>query len=140
MLRKKDKEAIRQLFREELAAALTRTLMIERGPRTQDDPEEKRIVEENWNVLDYMTSLIPYIEGALRGMQATLDLQKNNIDRNNAKLEAVGQALLDMEQSARMIAALSDRLRTLGLTAGDDNYPVLDYSDIQRDGGDESGA
>jgi hypothetical protein len=113
MLNKKDKEQIREIFREEFARALTRTLELERGPRKQGDPEEKRVVEERWNLIDFIAGYVPYLEGAIRGMQETTDLLKNNVDSNNKALEAVGNTLLGMEDSAKHIARLSDLLKAL---------------------------
>ena len=113
MFSKKKKQEIRQMFREEFAKAFTRTLMMERGPRKQGDPEEKRLVEENWNLIDFIAEYVPRIEGAIRGMQETIDRLKNNINQNNEKLEFVGKALIDMEQAANSVALLSDRLKQL---------------------------
>jgi hypothetical protein len=115
MLNKKDKEQIREIFREEFARALTRTLELERGPRKQGDPQEKRIVEEPWNLIDFMAGYLPYLEGAIRGTQETTDTLKNNVAQNTERLEAIGQVLIDMERSVEAIATLSDILHKSGL-------------------------
>jgi len=78
MLTKKDKEEIRQIFKEELREALFRTVTIERGPRGPGDPE-KVIKEEQWHVLDFLAAYMPKIEAALRGMQKDVDQAKNKV-------------------------------------------------------------
>jgi hypothetical protein len=114
MLTQKDKREIRKIFQEELKTALLRTITIERGPKKQGDPE-KVIKEEEWHVLDFLAAYLPKIEAALRGSQEDIDHAKNQVAEYNNKLEAVGQALLGMEGSARVMAQLADRARKLGL-------------------------
>lgn len=116
MLTQNDRSAIRALIQDELKLALCRKITIERGPRTQGDPE-KVIKEEEWNVLDFMAVYLPRIEGALRGMQEDVDKTKNTVAKTEEKIETVGKILLNMEQAAKMLAAASDQIRLL--KAGD---------------------
>jgi len=63
------------------------------------------------NVIDQVVKYLPFVEGAIRGMQEDIDKAKNNIAGNNARLEAIGGALIGMENGARSIAMLSDEIK-----------------------------
>ncbi len=115
MLTKKDKQEIQAIIRDELKEALFRKITIERGPRKQGDPE-KVVKEEEWNVLDFLATYLPQIEGALRGMQEDIDHTKNELGTNTEKLQTIGQTLVDMEQAALSLADFSTKLKELGLT------------------------
>lgn len=112
MLSKGDKEAIRNMIREELKSALVRMITIERGPRQQGD-HEKVIRDEEWNVLDFMAAYAPKIEAALRGMQEDVDKTRNKIDHVSSCVEAIGTVLIGMEQSAKRLAMASDYVTRL---------------------------
>lgn len=117
-MRDKDKAEIREIIREELKAALCRTITIERGPRQQGDPE-KVTKEEQWNVLDFLAAYLPKIEAALRGMQEDVDHAKNSVAEQSVRIGAIGQVLLTMETSAKRLAAFSDYVKTLELGGTD---------------------
>lgn len=106
---------LREMIQEELKAALYRTIIIERGPRQQGDPE-KVIKEEEWNVLDFFVTYLPKIEAALRGMQEDLDHTKNNVANYNKLLHEVGQTFMAMEQSAKKLAQFSDQISNLNIS------------------------
>lgn len=110
MLTKKDKEAIRQIFREEIALSHTRTLTIEYGPRKQGDPADKVVKDVQVNMLDFWTEYAPKIEAALRGMQEDVDRTVNRVNEQGDKVDAIGATLLNMEHSAKIMAAISDQL------------------------------
>ena len=113
MLSTRDKKEIRRLFVEEFAKAFTRTIQLERGPRKQGDPQEKRVVEEVWNLIDFIAGYMPYLEGALRGMQEAVDLAKNDVALNTARIEAIGKTLLDLQAPLLGVADLSDRIKQI---------------------------
>lgn len=114
MITKKDEQKIKNIIREELKEALFRKITIERGPDKQGDPE-KRVAEEEWNVLDFLAVYLPKVEGALRGAQADVDRTKNQVLKQNKQIEAVGNTLLSMEGSAMELAKLSDVIKKLKL-------------------------
>ncbi len=107
MLTKKDKEEIRSIIQEELKGALFRMITIERGPDKQGDPE-KRVAEEEWNVLDFLAFYLPKIEAALRGTQEDVDKTKNQVFKQSDQIQVVGNTLMALENSAKNIAKLSD--------------------------------
>lgn len=139
MLTQNDRNAIRDLIRDELKSALVRTITIERGPRQQGDPE-KVIKEEQWNVLDFLAAYAPKIEAALRGMQEDVDKTKNAVAVSAMKVEAIGKILLGLEQSALRLAAAGDEVKRLGFGAPDlsllsDRSDPIDPSDSLTQGG-----
>lgn len=128
MLSKKDKEDIRTIIQEELKFALVRTVTVEYGPRKQGDPE-KVIKEEEWNILDWFVVYAPKIEAALRGLQADVDRTVNSVDRQDFKIDTIGQVLLSMEQSAKTIAMLSDNIRNSSLGLIENKQILIEKKD-----------
>lgn len=112
MLSRNDKKYIKDLIHNEFKEALFRTIQIERGPRKQNDPE-KIVKEEEWNILEFLATYFPYLEGALRGNQKDVDELKNKMIDFNLKIEAVGKVLLGLENSALKLAKASDNLKKL---------------------------
>lgn len=106
-----NEKTLRKIIREELALALTRTLLVETGPKNQGDPEGKVTKEININMLDFWTEYAPKIEGALRGMQEDVDHTKNRVVEQSEKISAIGSVLIDMESSALKLAMASDSLK-----------------------------
>jgi len=113
MLTKADKKWIEEL----VIKTLTRTVVIERGPRKQGDPE-KVIKEEEWNMIDYALSYPSRIEAALRGVQEDVDKMKNRIAVMQGQIQIVGDTLIAMEENARKLAMLSDRVEQCSVDSG----------------------
>ena len=128
ILNKEDKEDIRKIIQEELKASLVRTVTVEYGPRKQGDPE-KVIKTEEWNVLDWFAVYAPKIEAALRGLQADVDRTVNSVDRQDFKIDTIGQVLLSMEQSAKTIAMLSDNIRNSSLGLIENKQILIEKKD-----------
>lgn len=104
MLTRKDCDTVRRIFREELEGFLLREITVERGPRTQGDPE-RTVTTEQWNILDWLAHYLPLIEGALRGMQEDVDLAKCDVARNSDAMHLMAQALSGLEEPCRVIAS-----------------------------------
>jgi len=84
----------------------------------EDSKTEKgRTVEKTTevNVLDQIVKYLPYIEGAIRGIQEDVDKMKNNVAGNNEKLRVVGETLIRMEQGARNISLFADKLKQIDI-------------------------
>lgn len=120
-MRKKDIEEVRKIIQDEIKEAFVREFTVEKGKRQPGDPE-KRFETMKMPVTDFLAHYIPLVEGALRGMQETVDRVKNNVNRNTAQLEqstrqleAVGNILIGMEKSAKLLAETSDAIKRLGL-------------------------
>ena len=107
MLSKKDKEEIRTLFAQEFNKAMMRKITVERGPRKQGDPE-KRIVEEEWNVLDWLVGYLPYVEGAIRGVQADVDKSKNKSATTLKAVEVISNILLSQGKGIKKLIEFSN--------------------------------
>jgi len=124
MLSKRDREEIQKIVQDELKNALFRTITIERSARQQNEPE-KVIRDEEWNVLDFLATYIPRIEGALRGLQEDVDKMKNHVATNNKNLEIVGKTLLSMEKAARILAIVAEKNRPALLTDKENFIPPI---------------
>jgi len=107
-------EEFGQLVLNLVNSCMTRKITVEYGPRKQGDPE-KVIKEEDWNILDWLVRYMPYNEGALRGMQEDLSKAKNTIMSDYVpKLDAIGQIILAMENTARYLAEVATVAKALG--------------------------
>jgi hypothetical protein len=103
MLSSKDKDWIRQAIREEFKEALFREITVEKCKRKPEDIE-KHYETEDVNVLDFLAKYLPYLEGAIRGMQEDTDKSRNrNIDTNNL-INAMSQILIGYEGSIKKLA------------------------------------
>lgn len=124
MLTKKDKQWIQKTFQEGLKQALFRKITIEKGHRKQGDPE---IVtqEIDVNVLDFLVKYLPDIEGRLLGMQEDVDKTKNKTIECLDKMNLIGNALIDIESSAKTIALLADIIKEKDL------LPMKDVTQIE---------
>jgi hypothetical protein len=111
-MKDKDIEQIRQIVREELQAALSRTITVERSARQQGEIE-KKTVEEQWNILDWMVYYMPYIEAALRGGQETTDHVKNGMTGLQGKIDALGQTMISLHDAARHIVHIGQALEVV---------------------------
>ncbi|MEW6670237.1 MAG: hypothetical protein AB1427_00955 [Thermodesulfobacteriota bacterium] len=65
------------------------------------------------NVIDQIVKYLPFVEGALRGMQEDLDKTKNHVAGNNDRLQAIGNVLVGMEGSAKRLAEFSDMVKQI---------------------------
>ena len=101
---------------------MKRTVTIERGAKKQGDPK-KVVREEKWHVLDFYAAYAPKIEAALRGMQEDVDRTVNQVDLQGQRIEAVGNVLIGMEQSAKTVAALADLVKAKTVLLPDGSHP-----------------
>lgn len=97
------------MIQEELNATLTRTITVKKAP----PDSEPYNTDEEWNVLDWIVGYIPYIEGAIRGVQQDTDKAKNEATANTAKLQVLGQTLAGMEQAALSLVQLRDEVKQI---------------------------
>jgi len=111
----KKEEELRGIIRSELRDLVMHEIEVEKGPRKQGDPEGKRVVKENWNVLAYMAGYIPYLEGALRGMQEDVDSSRNNSVKALEAVKAMAGILEVTHKSMVAIAGFASRLEHLQL-------------------------
>lgn len=106
MLTRKDKDFIINAIKE----ALSVEVQMERFDRINgvwEHKQEKVYLPELW--VEYL----PKYTGAIRGIQEDVDHMKNDIGSNTNKLQAVAGIFLQLENSLKSIAALSDGLKLL---------------------------
>lgn len=118
-LKESDREWIRETIKEELSTAFKRTITIERGPRQPGD-KEKHVRDEEHNILDFLVWYVPYLEGALRGLQADTDKYRNRINqllemegKTQKALETVANIMLGYEQSIKTLVSFSERIKAI---------------------------
>ena len=102
MLFKSDKEAIRQIFREELAGAFKRTIKIEVSPRKPGDPP-KYTTEKEVDLLEMLAEYLPYVEGAIRGCQLDSTKARNRAEETKGAVEQLITLALESREPQRIV-------------------------------------
>lgn len=119
MLTKGDKEFIREAIREEVVEALTIEWTLEkvRDEKTGQPLAVKELKKEKVFIPSVFIQLMPYLEGAMRGVQKDIEKNNDKINSMERKVNVVGDILIQTEQSLRCLAALSDHVKKLGLNS-----------------------
>ncbi|MHA2344225.1 MAG: hypothetical protein ACXADW_20355 [Candidatus Hodarchaeales archaeon] len=123
-LNKEDIKIIKRLIRYEFKSALVRTIEVEKAARPGEDlPREGKVHEKvKTNVLDWFVSYLPYIEGALRGIQKDTNKTNNAVRENliplitDDMLEgliAIKNILLNHEDNLLTIGEFSKKTKLL---------------------------
>ena len=117
MLSTKDKEWIKKTIKEVVMEALTIEWTIEkhRDEKTGQPLATPERVTEKVSMPAAFLQLVPYQEGALRGLQA--DVHKNNgiTSQLTDKIGVISNILIQTENSLECLAALSTHLKQLGI-------------------------
>ena len=113
MLSKNDKKDIRALFAEEFSKAMTVKIKYEKGPRKQGDPEKVE-VEEEWNILAWLAQYIPYLEGAMRGMQSDTNKVTNQTVKMLEGVRAMSEILIEAEKGFKSLGEFNNAMKLLG--------------------------
>ncbi len=135
MLSNKDKQWITAAIREAVIGALTVEWTVE---KVKDDKTGQPLAvaekkTEEVFIPSMILQMLPYHEGALRGMQQDLNKNNNKINDMDNKLSSVGNILIQTENSLKCIAAMSDHLKTLGFEPEDEIQLIEDIDDEQSD-------
>ncbi len=112
-------EELREIIREEIQAelhnALYRDIKIIKASRPGEDPPEegKEVFEKkSVNVLEWFTTYLPYIEGALRGMQKDVGKVNNKIFKDlTPAIESMRKIFLEHEKDMVEINKLATKLK-----------------------------
>jgi hypothetical protein len=120
MLSKKDKEFLIREIRSAVKEELTVEIEMEknRDERTgQKLAKSEKFIEKVF-LPSMILQMLPYHEGALRGMQE--DISKNNCEMAGfqKKFVAMAELILATEKSLKCIAALSDRVKQIPFESG----------------------
>jgi hypothetical protein len=124
-------EELRKIIREEIQTelrnALYRDIKVIKSPRPGEDPPEegKEVFEpKNVNVLEWFTSYLPHIEGALRGMQKDIGRVNNKIFKDlTPAIEAIKNIFLQHEKDLKEISELATKLKPVLEIAFNESNP-----------------
>jgi len=110
MLSKKDKEWIREAIKSSIIEALTMKVDYEkvRDEKTGQPLAKPERITRDVFLPVWLVEYLPYTEGALRGMQSTID--KADGERL-AQLSNVVNVIMAAENSLKTIASISDRVK-----------------------------
>ncbi len=131
MLSSKDKQWIKTTIAEVVVDALTVEWTIEkvRDEKTGQPLAVPEKITEKVFIPSAFLQILPYHEGALRGMQADVSKNNNKINDMDNKLSSVGNILIQTEKSLKCIAALSDHVKSLGFEPTEEVQLIGDIED-----------
>lgn len=111
-----EKKFIKDSIKEAVIEALTVEMTIEkvRDEKTGQPLAVKQVKTEKTFLPSFLAQILPYYEGALRGMQKDVEKNNNKIIGVDEKIQAVGDILIQTENSLKALAALSDHIKQLG--------------------------
>lgn len=117
MLTKNDKQWIKDIIKEVVVESLTVDWTIE---KVKDDKTGQPLavperIKEKVFIPSAFLQMLPYHEGALRGMQEGVEKNNNKINDMEYKIKAIGNIMIQTENSMRCLAALSDHIKALGI-------------------------
>jgi hypothetical protein len=105
-----DKEFIRNTIKDEIQKALTINVRMERRKdmKTGQPLAVPEIEVKDVYMPSFLVEYIPFIEGAIRGVQEQVCLDDSN---RNQQIQAITNILLTFENSIKVVAALSDTIK-----------------------------
>jgi len=98
MLSRGDKNWIKKTIQEEFKEALLWKITVDKGIRKPGDLE-RHYETEDVNVLAFLAKYLPFVEGALRGVQEDTDNTNNKILDLPQKIETIANVLIDSEST-----------------------------------------
>jgi len=106
-----------ELIEKAVTKALTAEVTLEkhRDEKTGQPLAKPEIIKETVFLPAYLCQILPYHEGALRGVQEQTCKQSNKINDLDDKIAAIGNVVTGAENSLKCIAKLSDNIKSLDL-------------------------
>jgi hypothetical protein len=108
MLSRKDKEFIREAIKEALTLEVDYEKV--RDERTGQPLAKPERIKREIYIPAWIIEYLPYTEGALRGLQETVDKADN---RRLNQYDTIVNVLLTAENTLKTLAACSDKLKSL---------------------------
>ena len=115
MLKEKDKEFIKQSIKDGIQEALTVEWTVEkvRDEKTGQPLAVKETKKEKVFIPSVFIQLMPYLEGALRGMQKDVNKNNNKVENMQNQIQVIGSIMAQTEDSLKIIAVISDHIKQL---------------------------
>lgn len=122
MIRKLE-NLLKEIVAKELRTALTIRVRWEkrRDEKTGQPLATPEIVEKEEYLPAFIVTYLPYVEGALRGMQETTDRVKNGMGEDRAVLANVASVMLQVEDALRVLVGSASTVQRRALRAVADN-------------------
>ena len=106
-----------ELINKGVTQALTAEITLEkhRDEKTGQPLAKPEIIKETVFLPAYLCQILPYHEGALRGVQEQTCHHSNKVNELDEKVSEIGNIIIGAEQSLKCIASLSDNIKSLEL-------------------------
>lgn len=110
-----NKKELAKLIEKAVTKALSAEITIEkkRDDKTGQPLATPEIIKETVFLPAYICQILPYHEGALRGVQEQTCHHSNKVNDLDKKMELIGNVIVDAENSLKSIAHLSDNIKSL---------------------------
>ena len=104
-----------ELIEKAVNKALTAEVTLEkhRDEKTGQPLAKPEIIKETVFLPAYLCQILPYHEGALRGVQEQTCKQSNKINDLDDKIAAIGNVIIGAENSLKCIAKLTDNIKLI---------------------------
>lgn len=115
MLTKKDKEYLKEEIKNAVVEALTVPIVLEkhRDDKTGQPLATPQIIQKEVFLPSYITEILPYHEGALRGMQENMDKEGQRLEKAIKAVELMSSILNGYQESILLTAEVSKNLKTI---------------------------
>jgi len=128
MLSKGDRNWIKKTIQEEFKEALLWKITVDKGIRKPGDVE-RHYETEDVNVLAFLAKYLPFVEGALRGMQEDADKTNNKILDLPIKLESIASILMDSESTLIKLASFVKMLEDNQILLSSPQQKLIDIDE-----------
>jgi len=114
-----NEKKLSKLIEKAVTKALTVEMTLEkvRDEKTGQPLEKKELVKENVFLPSFLAQIISQNEGAFRGLQEQVCKESDKINDFDSKLTAIGNVILQTENSLKSLAGLSDSIKSLDLNS-----------------------
>ena len=126
MLDKQDKIWLENTIERKIQEALTVEVQYERFDKEKGMKELK--VEKEYLPV-WWVEYLPGFLGATRGLQEDINKNNNKISKMDTKVSSIGNIFIQLEDSLRCIAALSDHVKQLEI----DTPKKVNFIDVEED-------
>lgn len=131
---------IRQILREEITAALTVKVRYEqvRDPETGQPLATPKIEVRDIYLPAHWVEMLPYLEGAIRGMQETTDKAVNRTIESHEAIRAMAELMIGAEENIKALAQASMIIHAIDPKGFEKALSALSPKDLALTGNKEA--
>jgi hypothetical protein len=131
-----NEKKLTKLIEQAVTNALTVEMTMEkvRDEKTGQPLAKKELIKEKVFLPSFLVQVLSQNEGAFRGLQEQTCKQSGKVDDLKTKVDAIGNVLLQTENSLKELAGLSDNVKQV-MFCGQHNQALPKYIEVRDDQG-----